>query len=433
MKTKRFYFLFGILYTVVLLTITSFAMSFPSEWAIEEIDLAQNYGLVTEAVTENYQAYITRENFCELVVKLYQGLTEETISINGDPFLDTDNEDILKAYAVGIVKGVSSDTFAPNEKITRQEICVMLSRCINVAFDTPDMIPSTLNMFKDAGDIADWAIEAVDYMYTNEIIKGVGHDKIDPLGYTTCEQSILLVYRIYNNQNRFGNALSGAELNELVGIYAGAYMQAQGETALTLTVYKEAYQYKAIFDFCNLPGKVNAKNGSYYMNVTYNRESGEYLFEATEWIDQPSDYYSVDLCGALKDGVLHGSSPTEFKVTSIDKYVTPEAKLRNILGVYEGTYLAQQGETGLKLSIYQEVNQYKAVFEFYNLIGKDNAQSGMYYMKVSYSELYDSYLFDSYKWIERPISYEFVNLKGIYDNDVLYGDTPTIFKVYRIN
>lgn len=219
--------------------------------------------------------------------------------------------------------------------------------------------------------------------------------------------------------------------DELVGTYKGSYMQNAGETGLTLTVYKERGKYKAVFDFYNLPGRDNAKSGKYYMNVAYDPVTKECVFTATEWIDRPSDYILLDLCGKLDDGVITGKSPTEFKITSVEKYIEPSEILDEIVGEYTGSYYASYGEAGLTLSVFKDRGQYKAIFEFYSMPGKNNYESGSYYMNVSYSELYDTFLFESYKWIERPERYIFIDLEGTFKNGVLSGYTPIKFKVSR--
>lgn len=110
-------------------------------------------------------------------------------------------------------------------------------------------------------------------------------------------------------------------LDDILGTYKGSYFATQGETGLTLTVYKEDDKYKALFDFYNLPGMTNAKNGKYYMDVSYDKKTDKYVFVATEWIEHPENYYLLDLNGKLAGDVLSGKSPTKFSV----KKVTEEA------------------------------------------------------------------------------------------------------------
>lgn len=99
-------------------------------------------------------------------------------------------------------------------------------------------------------------------------------------------------------------AQAAPPMEEILGTYEGYYYAAQGQTGVTLTVYQENGQVKAIFDFYNLPNRTNAKAGKFYMNVSY--DSGIYSFDATEWIEKPSTYNTVDLRLTLNGYVLSG-------------------------------------------------------------------------------------------------------------------------------
>ena len=103
-------------------------------------------------------------------------------------------------------------------------------------------------------------------------------------------------------------------LDNLIGEYKGTYNAGQGDTGLTLTVFKDGSNYKATFDFYNLPGKSNADEGKYYMNVTYNTSSKKYTLTGYEWIKQPWGYTFANLEGTLNGNVLSGST-FNFKVT----------------------------------------------------------------------------------------------------------------------
>ncbi len=102
-----------------------------SNWALEEILDAKAYGLTTDHILNNFKQNITREEFCEIVVKLYEQLSDtKAVAADLDTFSDTRNPEILKAYNHGIVYGVGGGRFAPYLPITRQEMCVMLYRTL---------------------------------------------------------------------------------------------------------------------------------------------------------------------------------------------------------------------------------------------------------------------------------------------------------------
>lgn len=167
-----------------------------SSWAEPEIKEAYDMSLTYPAVTNNYNRYITREEFCTLVIKLYEKLTGQTPTYTENPFKDTTNTEILKAYSLGIVKGTSADTFAPLNNISRQEMCVMILRALNVSVQGLDTSAGDFP-FKDANKIAPWADNAMKFAYKNGIMKGLSAETIDPLSNTPREQAIILLLRTY--------------------------------------------------------------------------------------------------------------------------------------------------------------------------------------------------------------------------------------------
>jgi hypothetical protein len=133
-----------------------------------------------------------------MVVKLYEKLSGKTaVPISPNPFTDTANAEVLKAYNLKIVNGVTATSFAPNKNITRQEICVMLQRALKAAKPSLNVNSSAAAVFADDNQIATWADDAVRYMNEHDIMRGVGDNMIAPLGNTTREQSIALVKRTY--------------------------------------------------------------------------------------------------------------------------------------------------------------------------------------------------------------------------------------------
>ena len=170
-----------------------------SDWAVPEIERAIENNLTVDSILNNFRNNITRQEFCEISVKLYEKLTGKTaVPVSPNPFTDTNNAEILKAYNLGIVKGVSADRFAPELSISRQEICVMLLRALKASRPSRDYSVTGRVDFIDKDSIAAWAMEAVEYMNRSGIMKGVGGNRIDPLGNTTREQAIALVLRTYD-------------------------------------------------------------------------------------------------------------------------------------------------------------------------------------------------------------------------------------------
>ena len=158
---------------------------------------AHDSGLTYPGVTTDFQRRITREEFSTIAVKLYEKLSGNTAVAGENPFVDTSNPDILKAYALGIVKGVSPTQFAPSNNITRQEMCVMIYRALQAAGENVTLSSTGTFPFTDASQIATWAIKEVRFCYENGIMKGTSPTTISPLVDTPREQAIVLIFRTY--------------------------------------------------------------------------------------------------------------------------------------------------------------------------------------------------------------------------------------------
>lgn len=174
-----------------------------SGWAATEVNQAVTENLVTDKVMVDFPAEITREEFCELAVLLYEKMTGiKAVPAAQNPFIDTTNPEILKAYNLGIVGGIGEGKFAPHNKVTREQISAMLLRTLQAAMPNVPTTAEFKTQFHDINNISPWALEAVRFMNGNGILNGStlsdGTSYILPQGNTTREQAILLVLRLYN-------------------------------------------------------------------------------------------------------------------------------------------------------------------------------------------------------------------------------------------
>jgi len=192
-----FAILFGSSSSLVAETQSSIFDGTQSGWAEEELIEAYNLDLTYPGVMNSYRKNITREEFCILAVRLYEALSGNQAMGGVNPFQDTKNEDIVKAFHLGIVKGVSATEFAPYKDITRQEICVMIHRTLKVALTGIQESYTGEFPFSDQNQIASWAMDSVRFAYGNGIMKGIGSNLIGPLQNTTREQAIVLMKRTY--------------------------------------------------------------------------------------------------------------------------------------------------------------------------------------------------------------------------------------------
>ncbi len=183
-----------------------------SIWAVPELKKAEELGLIPAILMgKDLTDPITREEFCELAVLLYEKVMgAEAAPVSPNPFSDTNNPQILKAYQLRITKGVSDTAFEPNTLINREQCAAMLYRAIRAIAPDGDYSISGVKDFPDQKQISSWAVEATKYMSKISIIKGDMSGNFMPkattstqqaagYGMATREAAILMTVRTYDN------------------------------------------------------------------------------------------------------------------------------------------------------------------------------------------------------------------------------------------
>lgn len=181
----------------------------PSSWAEAEVKAAIEKNLVPEDLQREYTTNITREEFCRLMVQLVEQQTGKSVFVYiaskgltlTDPFSDTDNEDVLAAYALGIINGRGEGLFDPYSSITRQEAATMLTRAAKCLGLTAQNGLS----FSDMTQASDWAWDSITFISGledptsgNRVMSGTGPNMFEPWGTYTREQAILTTLRLFN-------------------------------------------------------------------------------------------------------------------------------------------------------------------------------------------------------------------------------------------
>lgn len=195
------------------------------DWAKPELTEADGLGLIPAGLrSADLKEPITRAEFAAVSVKVYEalgGLSAKPSAEN--PFTDTADVEVLKAFNVGVTNGVSDTEFAPDRLLNREQAATMLSRVYKkVAFegwtlgtdgDFAEAFRALFTMpeaFTDDADISSWARDSVYFMAANGILKGMEGGTFQPravteeqqaVGYAqaTREQAILIAVRLVKN------------------------------------------------------------------------------------------------------------------------------------------------------------------------------------------------------------------------------------------
>ena len=163
------------------------------KWYHDYIDYAVEKGLLegTSPTTMEPNATLTRAQLAQILYNL-----EGKPSVTGDlPFEDVAEGKwyyaaILWANQEGVVDGMSPDTFAPNEDISRQDLALMLYR-----YAGEPETQGSLEKFQDAGKVGNWAEEAITWAVEEGIIDGMTPTTLEPTGTATRAQAAAMLQR----------------------------------------------------------------------------------------------------------------------------------------------------------------------------------------------------------------------------------------------
>jgi len=176
-----------------------------SSWAEKELEEAKYKNLIPiifnkADLTQN----ITRREFAHIAVTLYEIITRKLYTTElKNPFIDTDDTEVLKAYSLGITNGTSNNTFNPDSLITREELATMMARLLEKLdiYTYIDIDDEYSIYFSDEDEMAEWSKNAIYFMNKFKIMKGIDDSNyvFGVLNKATIEQSLLISKRIFDN------------------------------------------------------------------------------------------------------------------------------------------------------------------------------------------------------------------------------------------
>lgn len=210
----------SVLLLISILISVQFVYATPTDWAEEFVESMLLEELSSKEIIDSshLQEAITREEFAELTVRLYakaKGIEVGEV-LQWNPFGDTNNKMVAKAYNIGIVSGTGLDSknrklFSPNNLVTRQEIAVMLIKELKI-LGIDVNVTQELN-YSDTQSIASWAYDAVAFASESGILSGVGSNQVAPTAFATREQALTLLNKIGVKYGWIKNDLKTAKFN----------------------------------------------------------------------------------------------------------------------------------------------------------------------------------------------------------------------------
>lgn len=168
------------------------------EWAVDLVNGAIGMNLIpTHMKGQDLRTPINRTQFAALTVRLYEAMSGQSIPTPAtNPFTDTSDQAVLKAYSMGFTAGISKTQFGANTLLTRQQAATMLCAVYEKLGGT---VTASSLPFSDADQIEPWAVTPVSFVSTNGIISGYPDGRFAPNDTAKQQDCLIMALRMYQN------------------------------------------------------------------------------------------------------------------------------------------------------------------------------------------------------------------------------------------
>ncbi|MGB9867875.1 MAG: S-layer homology domain-containing protein [Bacillota bacterium] len=180
-------------------------------WAQQNVEVLAGRRVIKGVTDTTFEpeSPVTRAQFAALTVRLL-GLPERKPS--QATFADVAQDDwffgaVETAASFGIVRGMGDGTFRPNEKITREQLAVMVVNAMRVAGMPGSLqggeLESVLGAFADAGQLSSWAREQAAIAAKHGIVKGRAPGTLEPRADATRAEASTMLVRLLAYLGRY--------------------------------------------------------------------------------------------------------------------------------------------------------------------------------------------------------------------------------------
>jgi hypothetical protein len=180
-------------------------------WYYDAIQDAYKFGLIQgiTATTFSPGSDIERGDFVVILGRLHEFLLEQDIisgqginETNKNYFTDVNTDAyyakyINWAYENNLINGYEDGTFGPEEKLTREQMAVIIYRYLQEFNINIQNTPVEINDFNDVNLLSSWATEEIRYLQGYSIISGY-QNEYHPQDHTTRAEAATFYINVVN-------------------------------------------------------------------------------------------------------------------------------------------------------------------------------------------------------------------------------------------
>ncbi|SFE77939.1 Carbohydrate binding domain (family 11) [Paenibacillus catalpae] len=179
----------------VLTKVKHFADVSADSWASDAIQQLAALQIINGTDAEHFapNRSITRGEFAVILAKVLELPAAENL-----PFADVNANayyaaSVAAAAQAGLINGRDADTFAPNDKISREEMAALIVRAYELKAGE---VKADEHQYNDIAAISGWALEAINKAFAAGLMNGVGNGNFAPVQEVTRAEAAVGLARL---------------------------------------------------------------------------------------------------------------------------------------------------------------------------------------------------------------------------------------------
>ncbi|PKM47783.1 MAG: hypothetical protein CVV03_01820 [Firmicutes bacterium HGW-Firmicutes-8] len=176
-----------------------------SHWAKNDVEIAAARHFVSGVTKDSFAPNkdVTRAEFAVMLAKaLSLTANSQAVAFKDVKAGDWFYSSVAAAVQAGIISGYNADTFAPNDKITREQMASMIARALRYKNAggalTQAEVSAQIGKFTDGSVVASWAASDVAAVAKESIIKGRSSGDFAPKAKASRAEAAVMLNRLFD-------------------------------------------------------------------------------------------------------------------------------------------------------------------------------------------------------------------------------------------
>ena len=175
----------------------------PSSWYYDAVEYVDNKGLMSGVSSTKFAPdnNVTRAMFVTMLYRLDKEPNVVAVNYSDVPADSWYRNAVSWASRKNISKGVTENRFSPDTNITREQLVTILYRFAKYKNKSTSADKFNIKSFLDNNEVSEYAVEPMNWAIQNNLISGTNELKLSPHGVATRAQAAIILQRFCEKYN----------------------------------------------------------------------------------------------------------------------------------------------------------------------------------------------------------------------------------------